>query len=124
MRLDVGEKLLKDLWILEDADGTTGTPSWTQISTENGPSARNSHSAVYDSNTNRMIVFGGIVGVGSSGSPVLSNEVWVLENADATEEDNPPKWTKLTPADILRLDINAHQVCLTLGIAEVGVVHE
>ena len=98
-RLEVGEKLLNDLWVLEDADGTTGTPSWTQISTESGPSARSSHTAVYDTNTNSMIVFGGSVGVGSTGSPLLTNEVWVLENADATEEDNPPKWTKLSPAD-------------------------
>ncbi len=98
-RLEVGEKLLNDLWVLEDADGTTGTPSWTQISTESGPSARSSHTAVYDTNTNSMIVFGGSVGVGSTGSPVLTNEVWVLENADATGDDNPPKWTKLSPAD-------------------------
>jgi hypothetical protein len=97
--LEVGEKLLNDLWILEDADGTTGVPSWTQITTESSPSARSSHTAVYDTNSNRMIVFGGRVGVGGSGSPVLSNEVWVLENADATEEDNPPKWTQLSPAD-------------------------
>ncbi len=95
--LDVGEKLLNDLWILDDADGTTGIPSWTQISTESGPSARSFHTAVYDNNTNSMIVFGGSVGVGSTGSPVLSNEVWVLENADATDEDNPPTWTKLSP---------------------------
>jgi len=94
-----GAKLLNDLWVLEDADGTTGVPSWTQISTESGPSSRSSHTAVYDTSTNRMIVFGGSVGVGSTGSPVLTNEVWVLENADATEEDNPPKWTKLAPAD-------------------------
>lgn len=98
-RLEVGEKLLDDLWVLKDADGTTGAPSWTQLSTESGPSARSSHTAVYDTNTNRMIVFGGSVGVGSTGSPLLTNEVWVLENADATEEANPPKWTKLAPAD-------------------------
>ena len=98
-RLEVGEKLLNDLWVLEDADGTTGAHSWTQISTESGPSDRSSHTAVYDTNTNSMIVFGGSVGVGSTGSPLLTNEVWVLENADATEEDNPPKWTKLSPTD-------------------------
>ncbi len=97
--LEVGEKLLNDLWVLEEADATTASPSWTQLSTESGPSARSSHTAVYDTNTNRMIVFGGSVGVGSTGSPLLVNEVWVLENADAAEEDNPPKWTKLSPAD-------------------------
>ena len=95
--LDVGEKLLNDLWILEDADGTTGIPSWTQVSTESGPGVRSSHTAVYDTNSNRMIIFGGKVGVGSNGSSVLTNEVWVLENADSLDAENPPEWMKLSP---------------------------
>jgi hypothetical protein len=69
-----------DVWALSLA----GTPAWTQL-TPSGtpPSARISHSAVYDPVRDRMVVFGGV--------PVL-NDVWALSLAGA------PAWTQLTPA--------------------------
>src|SRR5262245_56181177 len=54
---------LGDLWMLSNASGVGGTPSWTQLSPAGTPpSGRVSHTAVYDAGANRMIVFGGDVG--------------------------------------------------------------
>ncbi len=84
---------LNDVWVLEKADGTSGIPAWSQLVTDIAPPARNLHTAVYDPNTNRMIVFGGQVGASTR-----SNEVWMLENADGTDGITPTKWTKLSPS--------------------------
>lgn len=65
------------VWVLSSAIGTTGTPNWTSLSPAGtAPFSRSSHTVVYDSTTNTMIVFGGN---GSSGS---LNDVWVLTNAN------------------------------------------
>jgi len=77
-----------DLWVLSNANGVGGTPAWTQLAPSGvGPTPRNSHSAVYDEITNRMIVFGGF-------AAIASNEVWVLVNANGL---GTPTWTQLTP---------------------------
>jgi hypothetical protein len=75
-----------DVWVLEIAQPNrwrrlqpTGTP----------PSARRSHTAVYDPIQNRMIVFGG--GYLFDHTWYLNNEVWSLELGGA------PHWTLLTP---------------------------
>jgi galactose oxidase-like protein len=69
------------LWSTLIANGTTGSPS-----------ARNSHSAVYDSANNRMIIFGGTLF--STGDDL--NDVWVLSNANG--QGGTASWTQLTPA--------------------------
>jgi hypothetical protein len=82
-----------EVWVLSGADGTTGTPTWAQLSPTGGPpSARTGHSAVYDAATNRMIVFGG-----DDGPPCGAglNDVWVLTNANGT--GGPPVWSQLSP---------------------------
>ncbi len=64
-----------DAWVLSNADGTGGTPAWTQLSpTGTLPSARRIHSAIYNAANNRMVVFAGI---GSS----YFNDTWVLASA-------------------------------------------
>src|SRR5262249_37259850 len=51
-----------------------GTPAWTELfPAGTPPEARTFHSAVYDPNAKRMIVFGG----GSQSGPYL-NDVWTL----------------------------------------------
>lgn len=50
---------------------------WTALSPSDPPPARDSHTAVYDSASKRMIIFGGR----SSASQPL-NDYWVLQNAD------------------------------------------
>jgi hypothetical protein len=70
-----------DVWVLENANGLGGTPHWTQLApTGTPPSVRDKHTAVYNSDTNRMIVFGGVTY--EAGSWQLLNDVWVLTDAN------------------------------------------
>lgn len=82
-----------DVWVLSNANGVGGTPTWIQLAPGGGPpSARSGHTAVYDPATNRMIVFGG--GNFISGPPV-NNEVWMLSNANGL--GGTPMWSQLMP---------------------------
>ena len=70
--------------------------SWTTLianGAPGAPAARDSHTAVYDAASNRMIVFGGL-----SFSPeteTFFNDVWVLSNANG---QGSPVWTQLSPS--------------------------
>ncbi len=80
-----------DLWVLSNANGLGGTPTWTQLFPTGGPpAAREENTAVYDAANNRMTIFGG----SSTGSEVL-NDVWVLSNANGL--GGTPVWTQLSP---------------------------
>jgi hypothetical protein len=84
-----------DVWVLSNANGLGGTPVWTQLSPSGtAPAAREEHSAVYDSTTNRLIVFGG---TGNSGVPM--SDVWVLTNANGM--GGTPAWAQLSPSGSL-----------------------
>jgi hypothetical protein len=83
---------VNDVWVLSNADGTGGTPNWTQLNPSGGPPPlRQGTKAVYDSATNRMVVFGG--NSNACGTP--SNAVWVLSNANGL--GGTPVWTQLAP---------------------------
>ncbi|MCC7202183.1 MAG: hypothetical protein IT393_05880 [Nitrospirae bacterium] len=87
--------LLNDVWVLTNANGLGGDPAWVNITPASGsiPNPRMMHSAVYDSNNNRMIVFGG----GAKSGPL--NDVWVLTHANGLDEngqDASPSWQPLT----------------------------
>ncbi len=91
--LNSGFDLLNDVWILSTANGVGGTPAWTQIAPSGTPPApRFFHTAVYDSNNNKMIVFGGII---STTTTVCINDVWVLTGANW--QGSTPTWTQLFP---------------------------
>jgi hypothetical protein len=78
-----------DVWLLNNANGLGGNPTWSQLSpTGPGPAARALTSAIYDPNTNRMVVFGG-----SNGA--LMNDVWVLTNANGLS--GQAAWLQLSP---------------------------
>jgi hypothetical protein len=80
-----------DMWVLQNANGLGGTPSWVQLTGSGGPPvARYGHASVYDPNTNSMIVFGG-----SDCASGLFNDVWVLSNANGI--GGTPVWTQLSP---------------------------
>jgi hypothetical protein len=69
---------LNDVWLLTKANGQGGTGAWSQPGTSGtAPSARQSHTAVYNPTTNRMIVYGGD-NCGTPGDPA----VYVLTNAN------------------------------------------
>lgn len=79
------------LYYLNDtvALSLSGTPVWTQLSSEGPFYPRDEHSAIYDPVRDRMVVFGGRY---YDGTPYLSfNEIWALSLAGT------PAWTQLTP---------------------------
>ena len=82
------------VWILENANGLGGIPAWHSV-LASGPPARQNHQAVYDPNSNRMIVFGGLLNQGN-GTPQLLNDVWVLTNANGTGISSP-QWVNVKP---------------------------
>jgi fructose-specific component phosphotransferase system IIB-like protein len=85
--------VLGDVWTLTNANGVTGTPTWTQISpTGTAPAARVGHSATYDSANNRMTIFGG----GNNHGKVL-NDGWILTNANNI--GGAPAWIQATFTD-------------------------
>src|SRR6267378_6383935 len=85
--------LMLVLWTVIGLSPATAQPTWTQLSPIGGPPhTRDSHNAVFDPGSNRMIVFGGTEATSCCG-PLL-NDVWVLTNADGT---GPQVWTQLSP---------------------------
>jgi PKD repeat protein len=82
-----------DVWVLTNANGVSGTPTWTQLTpTGTLPNLRVQPQAVYDPVNNRMILFGG----SADGCAPWSNGVWVLSNANGL--DGTPSWTQLAPS--------------------------
>lgn len=77
-----GDVLRNDVWVL----ALSGSPIWTQLTpTGTPPSPRTQHSAVYDIQRDRIIMFGGYDGT-------LQNDVWALTLSGT------PAWTQLAPA--------------------------
>ncbi len=80
---------LNDTWVLSNANGLGGTPTWRQISFSGAvPAARHSHTAVYDPATNRMIIAGGV------GQTTKYADTWVLQNANG--QGATPAWVQLS----------------------------
>lgn len=80
---------LHDVWVLENANRLTGTPTWIQLNLigtagplEQGPMG-------YDPATNRVILFD------TGAPPYGDNNTWVLSNANGLGGD--PVWTQLSP---------------------------
>jgi uncharacterized repeat protein (TIGR01451 family) len=80
-----------DTWILSNANGSGGTPAWTQLNpTGPLPLGRANFTAAYDAAMNTLIVFGGGSSVGTT------NDVWLLSNANGL--GGTPAWTRLNPS--------------------------
>jgi hypothetical protein len=80
-----------DVWVLSNANGVGGTPTWTELSPSGGPGQRQNVGTVYDPASNELIIFGGYPGNG--GNPF--NDVWALSNANGS--GGTPVWTQLSP---------------------------
>src|SRR5260370_10558962 len=82
--------LLNDVWVLANANGLGGTPTWTQL-TPNAPlpPTRQGQSAIYDPVANTMTIFAGSTSVG------IANDVWMLANANGV--GGAPAWTQVQP---------------------------
>ncbi len=86
---DAGSAPFGDIWILSNANGTGGTPAWSEITANSGPVARSGHTAIYDSVNNRMTVYGGW-----NGSSLVA-DAWVLSIANG--QGGTPSWTQILP---------------------------
>ncbi len=74
---------LNDSWILFNANGLGGTPSWLNELTTGLPAKRTFHSAIYSSSLNRMLIFGGYIQPNDNCcGENFSQEVWLLNNAN------------------------------------------
>ena len=85
---------LGDVWVLSYANGTGGTPTWTQLFPAGSPPpARYSHSAVYDTTNNIMTIYGG-----ASYDTVTHylDDVWELSNANGL--GGTPVWSQIFPS--------------------------
>src|SRR5262249_33104347 len=73
--------VVNETWVLSNANGTGGTPAWTQIAASSSilPESRAAHAAVYDSITNVMTVFGGVV---EPPFVLVTNDVFLLNHAN------------------------------------------
>jgi hypothetical protein len=93
------------VWALSHANGQGGTPVWTNLVAEGAPgspSRRSNHTAVYDPESNRMIVFAG----GTMSSPYVANDAWVLSHANGL--GGTPSWKELSPSGGLPAPRHAH----------------
>jgi uncharacterized protein YjdB len=81
---------LNDVWVLSNANGVSGTPTWTQLNPAGtAPPARESGSVVYDPTQNVLIVYAGDAG----GSPFA--DTWTLSHANGN--GGTPTWSQLSP---------------------------
>ncbi len=86
---------LNDVWVLSTANGLGGTSAWKQLnphpdSDYGYPPIRGSHTAVYDTANNQMIIFGGYNGNGN-----FLNDTWVLSTANGL--GGTSAWKQLNP---------------------------
>jgi len=90
--------VLSDVWVLLNADGTTGTPSWIQLAPQGSFPGRANHLAQYDPTTNRLIVTMGFFPGGNCRNTCITDpaETWVLENANGL--GGTPRWIQLQTA--------------------------
>jgi len=97
---DSGSGVDGDIWVLSNANGAGGTPTWTQLfPTGAAPVSRSGHSAIYDPLNNVMTLYAGqtspAVPVTTGSVAGLLNDFWVLTNANGL--GGIPAWTQLTP---------------------------
>jgi len=82
-----------EVWALS----LSGIPGWTQLQVSGtAPPGRYQHTAIYDSNRDRMIVYGGWSGASTLG------DVWALDLA------GEPSWTEIVPSTPLPPPRAAH----------------
>jgi hypothetical protein len=86
---------VNEVWVLTNANGLGGTPTWLKLLPGGAlPSPRANHSAVYDSASNKMIIFGGQNGC--CNPQVTYSDAWVISNANGL--GGAPTWAMLNPS--------------------------
>ncbi len=87
---------LSEVWILSNANGLGGTPTWSKLTTSGTPPTGSGGSVSYDAVSNRLIVYGGC---GGSCYPTVSS-VHVLSNANGL--GGAAAWSELAGPDLLQ----------------------
>jgi len=81
-----------DYHVLQHANVTGGTPTWSTIATAGtAPSQRTLQASAYDPTSDTIMIFGGW-----NCSSGYFNDVWILTNANDVSAQ--PTWTQLSPA--------------------------
>src|SRR5262249_35121343 len=87
-----GGGTFSDVWVLTNANGLGGSPTWIQLSPSGGPPTGQSDArAVYDVANNILIVSAGY----RSDDSTITNGSWALSNANGL--GGSPTWTNLVP---------------------------
>lgn len=87
------------VWVLTNANGLGGTPTWTQLQpTGTAPQTGGLATAVYDATANQLILYGGC---GGNCSPALAG-VFVLTNANGL--GGTPVWSQSSPTSSIARD--------------------
>jgi len=84
------------LWSLTNADGTTGTPQWTQLTYEGAALIAHAQfaSSAYDPDRHLLFLFGGRIGPGGTFG-TFTDITWALSNVNGSS--GLPFWTMVTP---------------------------
>jgi hypothetical protein len=87
---DNQDVVFSDTWVLTNANGLGGTPTWMQLTPSGGPpEGQDSPGVAYDATNNVLIEFGG----GDQNFASLTNSLWTLSNANGS--GGTPVWKKL-----------------------------
>ncbi len=80
---------LGDVWVLLNASGKGGTPTWTSLNPAGlPPAARRAGMVAYDSIRNQLIVYGG-----TDANNYIQTDLWLLSNANGL--GGAPSWTRM-----------------------------
>lgn len=81
--------VLGDVWVLLNASGRSGPPTWTSLNPSGTPpAARRAAVVAYDSARNRLLVYGG-----ADANNYILTDLWVL--SDANGLGSAPTWTRM-----------------------------
>jgi len=87
---EASKAVFSDVWVLSNANGIGGTPTWTQLS-PTGTSPLGEVAGVYDQTNNILIVYGGP----NAQLTKVTNAVWTLSHANGL--GGTPQWTNIVP---------------------------
>jgi hypothetical protein len=91
-----GDEVSSETWILENANGLSGAPRWSELAPSGeAPAGRWGAASLYDPGANRLVVFGGSGSGYDSSENAVGSDLWMLSEANASGAT--PAWVKLSP---------------------------
>jgi len=83
-----GTAYFNDLWILSHADGSGGTPEWTQLDVAGSAPVPRDTRGFYDPTSDRVVFFGGQAF--RYGVFMIFNDTWIISEATGVPRDTTP----------------------------------